>query len=483
MRPQKQAGYATVDRDDRARRPDIGAVRGCSASCRSVFGDGTVARAPWIRTCCSAGCAPRTSTAVYKCLAAAGPRRVRTPARSADVTSCPGAESCKLAVTQSRGLGPRARRSPASSGRDLVAALAGDRHQDQRLPERLRSASHRGHRVPGQPARRSAPAGAAVLRDGRRRRRRRRDDVRAARGEDSGAPLRARARTARSRCTRISAADRESPLAFFRRVELGAVKAVLGDLERLLPEDGEPQDFIDLAEVERVQPGGDGRGVQRLASGEPPEASSQNMPTPTLAPVSLLDTIGRTPLLRLYRLGRETRLGGDAPGVEIYAKAEFQNPGGSVKDRAAVAIVRDAERSGRLRPGGIILDATSGNTGIAYAMIAAARGYRLKLCVPGNVTAERLRTLRAYGADLVITNPMEGTDGAIREARRLHAEAPGKVLLRRSIQQRRELAGALRYDRRRDPRADRRPRHALRRRPWHERHVRGHRPAAAGVPS
>ena len=150
------------------------------------------------------------------------------------------------------------------------------------------------------------------------------------------------------------------------------------------------------------------------------------MPTPTLSPVSLLDTIGRTPLLRLYRLGRDERLGGDAPGVEIYAKAEFQNPGGSVKDRAAVAIVRDAERSGRLRPGGIILDATSGNTGIAYAMIAAARGYRLKLCVPGNVTAERLRTLRAYGADLVITNPMEGTDGAIREARRLHAEAPGK---------------------------------------------------------
>ncbi len=154
------------------------------------------------------------------------------------------------------------------------------------------------------------------------------------------------------------------------------------------------------------------------------------MSTPTISPVSLLDTIGRTPLLRLYRLGTEERLGtderlrGSSPRVEIYAKAEFQNPGGSVKDRAAMAIVRDAERSGRLRPGGIILDATSGNTGIAYAMIAAARGYRLKLCVPGNVTVERLRTLRAYGADLVITNPMEGTDGAIREARRLQAESP-----------------------------------------------------------
>ena len=150
------------------------------------------------------------------------------------------------------------------------------------------------------------------------------------------------------------------------------------------------------------------------------------MPTPTLTPVSLLDTIGRTPLLRLYRLGTEERLAGNSSAVEIYAKAEFQNPGGSVKDRAAAAIVRDAERSGRLQPGGIILDATSGNTGIAYAMIAAARGYRLKLCVPGNVTAERMRTLRAYGADVVITNPMEGTDGAIREARRLHAEAPEK---------------------------------------------------------
>jgi S-sulfo-L-cysteine synthase (O-acetyl-L-serine-dependent) len=144
------------------------------------------------------------------------------------------------------------------------------------------------------------------------------------------------------------------------------------------------------------------------------------MPTPTLTPVSLLDTIGRTPLLRLERLA------GNSSAVEIYAKAEFQNPGGSVKDRAAAAIVRDAERSGRLQPGGTILDATSGNTGIAFAMIAAARGYRLKLCVPGNVTAERLRTLRAYGADVVMTNPMEGTDGAIREARRLHAEAPEK---------------------------------------------------------
>jgi S-sulfo-L-cysteine synthase (O-acetyl-L-serine-dependent) len=143
------------------------------------------------------------------------------------------------------------------------------------------------------------------------------------------------------------------------------------------------------------------------------------MTTHTLSPVSVLDTIGRTPLLRLRRLGAGT-------GAEIYAKAEFQNPGGSVKDRAAAAILGEAEASGRLRGGAVILDATSGNTGIAYAMIAAARGYQLELCVPGNVTTERLRTLRAYGASLVITNPMEGTDGAIREARRRYAESPAK---------------------------------------------------------
>ena len=133
---------------------------------------------------------------------------------------------------------------------------------------------------------------------------------------------------------------------------------------------------------------------------------------------SLTAAIGRTPLLRLRRVVP------DKPGVEIYAKAEFQNPGGSVKDRAARAILEDAEERGLLRPGTTILDATSGNTGIAYAMIAAANGYRLKLCVPENVTRERLRMLRAYGAQVVLTSAMEGSDGAIREARRLYAEDP-----------------------------------------------------------
>jgi cysteine synthase B len=143
------------------------------------------------------------------------------------------------------------------------------------------------------------------------------------------------------------------------------------------------------------------------------------MPTTRpLIPDSVVDLIGRTPLLRLRAFS------GATPGVELYAKAEFQNPGGSVKDRAAASILREAERSGLLRAGVTILDATSGNTGIAYAMIAAAHGYRLRLCMPANVTPERSRTLRAFGAELILTDPLEGTDGAIREARRLFAADP-----------------------------------------------------------
>jgi cysteine synthase B len=132
----------------------------------------------------------------------------------------------------------------------------------------------------------------------------------------------------------------------------------------------------------------------------------------------MIDLIGATPLVRLRTFGVDT------PGVELYAKAEFQNPGGSVKDRAAASILREARRTGRLRDGVTILDATSGNTGIAYAMISAAYGYRLKLCMPANVTPERTRMLKAYGAEIVLTDPMEGTDGAIREARRLFAADP-----------------------------------------------------------
>jgi cysteine synthase B len=123
--------------------------------------------------------------------------------------------------------------------------------------------------------------------------------------------------------------------------------------------------------------------------------------------------VGRTPLVRLGRF--EPR-----PGIEIYAKLESRNPGGSVKDRAALAMILDGERTGALQPGRVLLDATSGNTGISYAMLGAARGYRVALCLPANATVERRRLLQAYGAELILTDPMEGSDGAIREARRLY---------------------------------------------------------------
>ena len=135
---------------------------------------------------------------------------------------------------------------------------------------------------------------------------------------------------------------------------------------------------------------------------------------------TVLDMIGRTPLVRLHRFERET------PGVELYAKAEWQNPGGSVKDRAAARMILDGEASGKLTPDKTILDATSGNTGIAYAMVGAARGYKVKLCVPENASPERKLILRALGAELVLTNPLESTDGAIREARRLQQEDPDR---------------------------------------------------------
>ena len=127
----------------------------------------------------------------------------------------------------------------------------------------------------------------------------------------------------------------------------------------------------------------------------------------------MLDLIGRTPLVRLRHFERE------ATGVELYAKAEWQNPGGSVKDRAAARMISEGEASGALRAGLTIVDATSGNTGIAYAMIGAARGYPVKLFLPENASPERKLILRAFGAELVLTDPLAGTDGAIREVRKL----------------------------------------------------------------
>lgn len=135
---------------------------------------------------------------------------------------------------------------------------------------------------------------------------------------------------------------------------------------------------------------------------------------------SIVDLIGDTPLIRLRRIER------DLPGVELYAKAEWKNPGGSVKDRPALRMIQEGIASGRLVPGKVILDATSGNTGIAYAMIGAAMDYHVTLCVPENVTPERKRILRAYGAELIFTNPLEGSDGAIRTAQELNASDPDR---------------------------------------------------------
>jgi S-sulfo-L-cysteine synthase (O-acetyl-L-serine-dependent) len=135
---------------------------------------------------------------------------------------------------------------------------------------------------------------------------------------------------------------------------------------------------------------------------------------------SLVERIGNTPLLRLERVGREF------PGVEFYAKAEWYNPGGSVKDRPALSMIRAGEQSGALRPGKTILDATSGNTGIAYAMLGAVLGYAVKLCLPSSASEERKRILHAYGAELVITPGDEGSDGAIRRVRELYAGGPEK---------------------------------------------------------
>ena len=128
--------------------------------------------------------------------------------------------------------------------------------------------------------------------------------------------------------------------------------------------------------------------------------------------------VGNTPLLELANISREVS------GVSILGKAEWYNPGGSVKDRPALWMIRDGEKSGALTPDKTILDATSGNTGIAYAWIGASLGYKVKLCMPKNASKERKKILRSYGVEVVLTDPAEGSDGAIREVRRLYAEDP-----------------------------------------------------------
>jgi cysteine synthase B len=146
-----------------------------------------------------------------------------------------------------------------------------------------------------------------------------------------------------------------------------------------------------------------------------------SVPIPHLARTqaeSLLATVGNTPLLRLDTIGREL------PGIEIFGKAEYFNPGGSVKDRAALNMVLDGERSGKLNHSRVILDATSGNTGIAYAMIGANRGYKVKLVLPANASVERQRILKAYGAEMLFSDAAEGSDGAIRLCRQVYMADP-----------------------------------------------------------
>jgi len=135
---------------------------------------------------------------------------------------------------------------------------------------------------------------------------------------------------------------------------------------------------------------------------------------------ALLERIGNTPLLKLGRTGAEFS------NLELCAKAEWFNPGGSVKDRAAYSMIREGERRGDLRPGKVILDATSGNTGIAYAMLGAALGYRVRLCLPTSASPERKQILQAYGADIVYTPGEAGADGAIRRVREIYGADPEK---------------------------------------------------------
>jgi cysteine synthase B len=137
----------------------------------------------------------------------------------------------------------------------------------------------------------------------------------------------------------------------------------------------------------------------------------------------ILDRVGNTPLLRL-RLFED-----ECPDVAVYAKAEFLNPGGSVKDRPALRMIEEAERRGELVGDRVVLDSTSGNTGIAYAMVGAAKGVRVRLVMPGNVSEERKQLVHAFGAEVVYSDPLEGSDGAIELAHAIYDESPGEYFM------------------------------------------------------
>ena len=158
------------------------------------------------------------------------------------------------------------------------------------------------------------------------------------------------------------------------------------------------------------------RGQKLILHGEPAEEGPRSV-----AKDSVLSLVGNTPLVRMNRITAAL-----AKGVEVYAKLESYNPGGSVKDRAALSMIEDAEKSGRLTKDKVILDSTSGNTGIAYAWIAAVKGYKVELVVPGNVSEERKKILNAFGVKVIFSNPLEGSDGAIRHAWKLYVDNPEK---------------------------------------------------------
>ena len=189
----------------------------------------------------------------------------------------------------------------------------------------------------------------------------------------------------------------------------------------------------------------------------------------------ITDLIGDTPIVRLHKFERDT------PGVELWAKCEFLNPGGSVKDRAAYQMIRDAIRTGALKPGQTIIDSTSGNTGVAYSLIGGALGFPVTLVMPGNVSWARRKITEAFGTTLVFSDPMEGSDGAIRLCRKMVEENPGALLLSRPVLEPVEPARPLQHHRARDLGADRGARHPLRDRHRHHRHGDGDRAAAEGV--
>jgi len=146
------------------------------------------------------------------------------------------------------------------------------------------------------------------------------------------------------------------------------------------------------------------------------------LPRHPLVSSSVLDLVGRTPLLRI------SRVGGNAPRATVYAKAEHLNPGGSVKDRIAVAMIEDAEVRGALLPGGVVIEATSGNTGVGLAIVCAAKGYRAIFTMPASMSLERRQLLASFGAEIVLTDPERQMDGALDKARSLAAETPGAFI-------------------------------------------------------